>query len=140
MLIIWKVVVNAVIGLVVVFFLVTELLRLLQGGINYRTSGQRISSRSHVKDVFAALSVHLNPLDLVSWTRVLKLFTGLGEITARKVVNKIKTHVPPQLDAKHWEGKKFYPDLCNWVAVASILQEFHIFLAKGDGSYSLGNV
>jgi len=48
--------------------------------------GIRFIERRHVKDIIAYLRIILNPLDPVSWNRVLKLIPGIGDITASKIV------------------------------------------------------
>ena len=48
--------------------------------------GIRFIERRHVKDIIAYLRIILNPLDPVSWNRVLKLIPGIGNITAGKIV------------------------------------------------------
>lgn len=48
-------------------------------------SGLKFTETAHVKDVLAFLKVIQNPLDLVSWVRAAKLFSGVGDVTASKV-------------------------------------------------------
>ncbi len=48
-------------------------------------SGQRFTETAHVKDVLAFLKVVQNPLDLVSWVRISKLFEGIGDATASRI-------------------------------------------------------
>ena len=48
--------------------------------------GIRFIERRHIKDIIAYLRLILNPLDQVSWSRVLKLIPGIGGITASKIV------------------------------------------------------
>jgi len=48
-------------------------------------SGLRFFERAHVKDVTAYLKIIANPKDEISWKRVLKLLSGVGNISADKI-------------------------------------------------------
>jgi DNA helicase-2/ATP-dependent DNA helicase PcrA len=50
-------------------------------------SGLRFFEQAHIKDVVSYLRVAVNPQDELAWTRVLKLYHGVGEKTARRVVD-----------------------------------------------------
>jgi DNA helicase-2/ATP-dependent DNA helicase PcrA len=51
--------------------------------------GLRFLETAHVKDALAILRVLENPLDEVSWFRVLQLPDGMGPATARRVIDEI---------------------------------------------------
>ncbi len=53
-------------------------------------SGMRFFEQAHIKDIISYLRAVLNPLDEISWTRILKLTPGIGSITAKKIWDKIK--------------------------------------------------
>ncbi|CAE7709251.1 pcrA [Symbiodinium microadriaticum] len=99
-------------------------LQLLRRRLDHRIyGGQKLTSRAHFKDFMAAIFIALNPLDEIHWKRLLCLFTGVGDMTARKVVNQVKSKDPPQLDAEVWAQKKFYPDLSKLQGLLSLLSK-----------------
>jgi DNA helicase-2/ATP-dependent DNA helicase PcrA len=51
--------------------------------------GLKFLEAAHVKDVLAFLRVIENPRDEVSWFRLLQLLPGIGEATARSVIDKM---------------------------------------------------
>lgn len=89
-------------------FVQTELFRrsipyIVVGGIKF-------NERRHVKDILALLRLSLNLFDAVSWHRVLKLLNGIGNVTARKIIEQIHNN-NGELEFAAFEKKKFYPDL-----------------------------
>ncbi|AEX86062.1 DNA/RNA helicase, superfamily I [Marinitoga piezophila KA3] len=57
--------------------------------ISYKLlSGKRFIETRHIKDIMAFLKILANPYDNISWTRVLKLFPGIGQKTLTKIVNE----------------------------------------------------
>lgn len=63
-------------------------------GIPYRIlSGLRFIETAHIKDILAFLKVLNNPLDKISWNRILKLFPGIGNKTASKIYEEIETGI-----------------------------------------------
>ena len=52
--------------------------------------GIKFVERSHVKDVIAFLKIILNPLDAISWHRVLNLSDGIGKVRASQVVAAVR--------------------------------------------------
>ncbi len=52
--------------------------------------GLKFFERAHVKDVIAHLRVKTNPKDEVAWMRVLGLQTGIGLVTAQKMITQIR--------------------------------------------------
>jgi DNA helicase-2/ATP-dependent DNA helicase PcrA len=81
--------------------------------IPYRIlSGLRFIETAHIKDILAFLKVLNNPLDKISWMRVLKLFPGIGNKTASKIYEEIETRINEENDnisniLKETEIKKF---------------------------------
>lgn len=58
-------------------------------------SGMRFFEQAHIKDIISYLRAALNPLDEISWTRILRLIPGIGNVTARKVWEYIKSSEHP---------------------------------------------
>ncbi len=50
-------------------------------------SGLRFFEQAHIKDVTAFLRLLVNPRDEVAWKRVLRLYRGVGDITAQRLWN-----------------------------------------------------
>jgi len=76
-------------------------------GLPYRIlSGLRFIETAHIKDILAFLKVLNNPLDKISWMRVLKLFPGIGNKTASKIYEEIETGIGkrPERD----QGEEYY--------------------------------
>ena len=44
---------------------------------------------AHIRDVVSALRVVANPHDELAWMRYLKLFEGVGDITAAKIISAV---------------------------------------------------
>lgn len=61
-------------------------------------SGLKFFEQAHIKDVLSFLRVIVNPLDEISWKRVLKLVRGIGNITASRIWEQIRV-APVPLDA-----------------------------------------
>ena len=53
--------------------------------------GLKLSEAAHIKDVAAHLKVAENPMDAVSWNRILQLLDGIGPKTANDLVEWITT-------------------------------------------------
>ncbi len=51
--------------------------------------GMKFIETAHVKDVLAFLRIAANPQDVVSWFRILLLHEGVGQVTARKIIDDI---------------------------------------------------
>jgi len=63
---------------------------LLSRGIPYVVvGGIKFNEKRHVKDIIAHLRLSLNPLDAVAWMRVLKLLSGIGQGTAKKLITHL---------------------------------------------------
>lgn len=51
--------------------------------------GMKFSETAHIKDIIAYLRVMYNPLDAVSWQRILLLLGGVGPRTAQQIIEQI---------------------------------------------------
>ena len=60
--------------------------------------GLKFVEAAHVKDLIAVLRIAANPLDELSWYRVLQLLAGIGPATARRLMDALD--VKPSGDAK----------------------------------------
>ncbi|TDX15560.1 MULTISPECIES: ATP-dependent helicase [Petrotoga] len=68
-------------------------------GIPYRIlSGLRFIETAHIKDILAFLKILNNPLDKISWMRVLKLFPGIGNKTATRIYEQLETKTNEEQD------------------------------------------
>lgn len=56
-------------------------------------SGPRFTETAHVKDVLAIMKVIQNPLDQISWGRVLRLYPGVGNTIAFRIIQEISAAV-----------------------------------------------
>jgi len=72
--------------------------------------GIRFTERRHVKDLVALARLLLNGFDAVAWHRILKLIPGVGQVTARKIIESVRTH-QGQFVLNGLGKKKFAPDL-----------------------------
>ncbi|MBE2189440.1 MAG: ATP-dependent helicase [Candidatus Kapabacteria bacterium] len=66
--------------------------------------GLKFMEVAHVKDIIAYLRILANPIDAVSWQRVLKILPGVGPMTVDKVLeqisdNQVNTNDYTQLDS-----------------------------------------
>jgi len=51
--------------------------------------GIKFNEAAHIKDVMAYLRIAFNPMDDISWMRILLLLDGIGSTTAKKISEKI---------------------------------------------------
>ena len=71
-------------------------MELTRRGIPYVVrSGLRFFERAHIKDVISYLKVALNPVDELSWKRILKLLPGVGNATADRIWQYIASTAQP---------------------------------------------
>ena len=52
--------------------------------------GLKFIEKRHIKDILAYMKILWNPLDSISWHRVLTLLDKIGNVTATKITNAIK--------------------------------------------------
>ncbi len=55
-----------------------------------KRGGLKYFEQAHIKDVIAYLKVVINPLDEISWRRVLKLYEGIGDKSATNIWNTVR--------------------------------------------------
>jgi DNA helicase-2/ATP-dependent DNA helicase PcrA len=83
---------------------------LTRRGIPYvAVGGIAFNERKHVKDVIAYLRLLQNPFDAVAWHRILKYISGVGQATARKVIERILAD--KKLNIEAFEKNKFIEGL-----------------------------
>src|SRR5208337_164714 len=58
-------------------------------------SGLRFFEQAHIKDVVAYLRVMANPVDEISWKRILKMLPRIGKKTADHIYEYVKTSADP---------------------------------------------
>lgn len=58
-------------------------------------SGMRFFEQAHIKDIVSYLRAILNPMDEISWTRILKLTPGIGGVTARRIWDSVRSSIHP---------------------------------------------
>ena len=72
--------------------------------------GFKFNERMHIKDVIAFLKLTYNPVDAVSWHRVLKYIGGIGQVTASKVILQLQES-GHAFSFETFKARKFYNDL-----------------------------
>ncbi|OGL94883.1 hypothetical protein A2348_05345 [Candidatus Uhrbacteria bacterium RIFOXYB12_FULL_58_10] len=78
---------------------------------DYR-GGMKFFQRAHIKDVVSHLKLVANVRDVLSWTRVLGLQSGIGTVTAGRIVEKLRgfesagdlVASPPVIEGKSGRG------------------------------------
>ncbi|MCK9279623.1 MAG: ATP-dependent helicase [Melioribacteraceae bacterium] len=69
-------------------------IELNKAGVNYQKfGGMKFVESAHVKDVIAFLRIASNPLDFVSWYRVLLLHEGVGPKKAQVIIDSVSTGI-----------------------------------------------
>jgi DNA helicase-2/ATP-dependent DNA helicase PcrA len=53
--------------------------------------GIKFIEKRHIKDILAYMKILWNPLDAISWHRVLTILPGIGNVTANKITQEIKS-------------------------------------------------
>ncbi len=71
--------------------------------------GIKFIERRHIKDIIAYLRLILNPFDNVSWHRVLKLISGIGDATVRNILDKVDFEKGLNFD--NFKKRKYYDEL-----------------------------
>ena len=73
-------------------------LELSRRNIPYRVhSGVRFFEQAHIKDVVSYLRVIVNPRDELAWKRILKMIPGIGNATATRIFEQIRTLSEPSV-------------------------------------------
>lgn len=71
-------------------------MELLKKNIPYQTfGGLKFLQRAHIKDILAWLKILENPLDEISWQRVILMHKGLGAATFQQIWLKMRSHPQP---------------------------------------------
>jgi DNA helicase-2/ATP-dependent DNA helicase PcrA len=93
----------------------------LQGhGIPFvKMGGFKFVEMAHVKDVLALMRVIYNPMDRISWQRVLLLLDGIGPKSAELIWTHVYHHMSAQSQPTGdvFKGKGFYPQLEKLLAL-----------------------
>jgi DNA helicase-2/ATP-dependent DNA helicase PcrA len=58
-------------------------------------SGLRFFEQAHIKDIISYLRAVMNPMDEISWIRILKLTPGIGSVSAHKIWEYVRTSEHP---------------------------------------------
>ena len=66
-------------------------------------SGLKFNETAHIKDLISFIKIYLNPLDTVSWSRVLMLQPYIGKLTTGKIIKKLR--------ANEWKVEKVLSDI-----------------------------
>jgi len=65
---------------------------LAKAGLPYEyRGGMKFFERSHIKDVVSFLKLKTNPQDVLAWTRILSLQSGIGETGAGRLAERLMT-------------------------------------------------
>lgn len=91
--------------------------------------GLKFTERKHVKDVISYLRIVFNPMDAVSWNRILKLIPGVGGSTASKIIRQVQES-GGILDTNQYKGKKFLTELNELSDLIAEVGDAHINIAK----------
>jgi DNA helicase II / ATP-dependent DNA helicase PcrA len=84
---------------------------LLKRGIPYVViGGIKFAERRHIRDVVALMRLTMNPLDIVSWHRVMRLIDGVGQVRTKELVDHIHKN-GGAIDFSAFSKKKYYPAL-----------------------------
>ncbi|MBU0566535.1 ATP-dependent helicase, partial [bacterium] len=90
--------------------------------------GLKFMEAAHIKDVIAYLRVVFNPLDSVSWLRILLLIEGIGPKIAGEIILNIVDHEKGLefLKGNRFKGKKYHQDLNRLFSTLSKIQSKEI--------------
>ena len=73
-----------------------------------KQGGFKFIEAAHIKDIIAYMRVIFNPLDSLSWNRILTQFEGLGPKSANKIINDIQEGMLSPVAAISGHQKKAY--------------------------------
>ncbi len=73
-----------------------------------KRGGMKLTESAHMKDVIAFLRLKVNPMDTLSWNRILLHLDKVGPKTARKIADTITTAANP------WQALAEYPCGKTW--------------------------
>ena len=88
-------------------------------------SGVKFFEQAHIKDVTAFLKVLFNPLDEISWMRLLRLLPGIGNTTAHRIFSVFQSQQAVRLTKENVELQKLIPGkaLESWNVLLEIFQQ-----------------
>jgi DNA helicase-2/ATP-dependent DNA helicase PcrA len=89
-------------------------------------SGLKFFEQAHIKDILSYLKIIVNPFDEISWKRLLKLIKGIGNISAGKAWDFIKSAENPTdavFDAHRHVPKKSLEGLNRFLDVIKELKD-----------------
>jgi DNA helicase-2/ATP-dependent DNA helicase PcrA len=94
--------------------------------------GFKFIETAHVKDVIAHLRIVFNPLDSVSWHRVLLLIEGIGPKTANNIIFEIVDNKKglEGLKENRFSNKKCWGDLNKLFSIIDLISAKDTFPAK----------
>ncbi len=97
-------------------------------------SGVKFFEQAHIKDLTAFLKVLFNPLDEISWMRLLRLLPGIGNNTAYKIFSVFLDQQAVKLTKGNETLNKLIPNKAynNW----NVLQECFQKILEGNVSPS----
>jgi len=88
-------------------------------------SGVKFFEQSHIKDVTSFLKVLFNPLDEISWIRLLCLIPGIGNTIAQRIFTIFQNEKAVRLTKNNIKLKKLIPKKASesWNLILEIFQE-----------------
>ena len=73
--------------------------------------GIKFIEKRHIKDILAYMKILWNPLDTISWHRVLTILEGIGDVTATKITEQIQREDGRLAPLKNRNYMRRSPDL-----------------------------
>tara|TARA_B100000700_G_scaffold325085_1_gene432883 strand:+ start:113 stop:2134 length:2022 start_codon:yes stop_codon:yes gene_type:complete len=88
-------------------------------------SGVKFFEQAHIKDLTSFLKVIFNPLDEISWMRILRLIPGIGNSIAQKIFRIFQKEQAVRLTKDNIKLQKLIPKRAfeNWNILLGIFQE-----------------
>lgn len=69
--------------------------------------GIRFTERRHIRDMISFLRIIVNAYDAAAWHRILKLLPGIGDVSARQIIQEIRQH-DGELVIDKFSSKRYY--------------------------------
>lgn len=74
---------------------------LIEKGIDYEfIGGTKLMQTAHVKDLLGLIRAAISPRDEIAWSRYLRMFEKIGEVTANQVIDQLSVQKTPALALK----------------------------------------
>ncbi|MBG55833.1 MAG: DNA helicase UvrD [Deltaproteobacteria bacterium] len=88
-------------------------------------SGVKFFEQAHIKDITAFLKVLFNPLDEISWMRLLRLLPGIGNNTAFKIFSVFLDQQAVKLTKSNESLNKLIPNKAfnSWIVLQDCFQK-----------------